>query len=137
MGNRYTWTTTSSSITKEVFAGRHKLLHQVDRGRPLAKITKRNTKNFIWKNVICHFGIPRVIFFDNTKQFDTDGFKLFCSDLSIFHHFSSLGHPQANGHVKVTLRNLKMRLEKSKGGWTNDLPNVLWAYHTTSRIPMG
>ena len=62
-------------------------------------------------------------------------------NLAISHHFSSPGHPQANGQVEVTnmtiLRNLKTRLEKSKSEWVEDLPSILWAYHTTSRIPTG
>ena len=32
------------------------------------------------------------------------------------------------------LRNLKVRLAKSKGKWVEDLLSILWAYHTTSRI---
>ena len=28
---------------------------------PLAKITEPNVRNFIWKNIICRFGIPRVL----------------------------------------------------------------------------
>ena len=27
---------------------------------PLAKIIEPNVRNFIWKNIICRFGIPRV-----------------------------------------------------------------------------
>ena len=38
---------------------------------------------------------------------------------------------------KTILRNLKARLEKSKGEWAEDLPNMLWAYHAMSRIPTG
>ncbi|GFZ08777.1 hypothetical protein Acr_20g0005850 [Actinidia rufa] len=87
------------------------------------------------------FGIPKVIISDNARQFDNDRFRLFCSDLAISHHFSSPGHPQANGQVEVTnrtiLRNLKARLERSKIEWAEDLPSILWAYHTTSRIPTG
>ena len=75
------------------------------------------------------------------KQFDNDGFKLLCSNLAISNHFSSLGHPQVNGQVEVTnrtiLRNLKARLKKLKSEWVKDLPSILWAYHTMSRIPMG
>lgn len=33
--------------------------------KPLAKITKKNIKNFVWKNIICHFGIPRVLISNN------------------------------------------------------------------------
>ena len=32
---------------------------------PLAKITEQNVKNFIWKNIIFRFGIPRVLVSDN------------------------------------------------------------------------
>ncbi|GFS34948.1 hypothetical protein Acr_00g0036940 [Actinidia rufa] len=105
----------------------------------LAKIPKKNTKNFVWSDIICRFGIPKVIISDNTRQFDNNGFKLFGSDLAMSNHFSSLGHHRANGKVEVInktiLRNLKARLEKSKGEWTDDLLSMLWAYHTTSRIP--
>ena len=38
---------------------------------------------------------------------------------------------------KTILRNLKIRLKKSKNEWVDDLPSVLWSYHTTSRIPTG
>ncbi|GFY96814.1 hypothetical protein Acr_11g0011200 [Actinidia rufa] len=83
----------------------------------------------------------KIIISDNAKQFDNDGFKLFYLNLAISHHFSLLGHPQANGQVKVTnrmiLRNLKERLEKSKREWTEDLRSILCAYHTTSKIPTG
>ena len=35
------------------------------------------------------------------------------------------------------MRNLKARLEKSKSEWAEDLPSVMWAYHTMSRFLMG
>ena len=70
----------------------------------LAKITERNARIFVRKNIFCRFGIPKVIISGNARQFDNGGFKMFCSDLAISHHFSSLGHPQVNGQVKVTNR---------------------------------
>ncbi|GFY87521.1 hypothetical protein Acr_05g0011600 [Actinidia rufa] len=108
--------------------------------QPLAKITKKNTREFVWKHLVYRFGILKVIISDNARQFDNDKFRTFCSDLAISHHFSSPGHPQANnGQVEVTnrtiLRNLKARLDRSKSEWAEDLPSILWAYHTTSRIP--
>ena len=109
--------------------------------KPLAKIIKRNIKNFVWKNIVCQFGIPKIIITNNTRQLDNDGFKLFYLDLTISNHFSLPGHPLVNGQVEITnrtiLRNLKTSLERSKGEWVEDLPSVLQAYHTTSRIPMG
>jgi len=45
------------------------------------------------------------------------------------------GAPQTNGEVesanRVLLRGLKRRLEKAKGTWVEEVPRVLWAYHTT------
>ena len=45
----------------------------------LATITTKNVRSFIWKNIICKHGIPRVLVSDNGKQFDNDAFRDFCS----------------------------------------------------------
>ena len=68
----------------------------------LAIITEKNVRNFIWKSIICKFGIPRVLVLDNRKQFDNDSFWDFCSQLGIKNHYSSPAHPQANEQVEVT-----------------------------------
>jgi hypothetical protein len=108
---------------------------------PLATITERNIQNFIWKAVICRFGIPRVLVSDNGKQFNNPRFRQFSQELGIHNHYSSPGHPQANGQVEVTNRSLlkliKTRLEGAKGLWPEELPSILWAYRTTVRIPTG
>ena len=33
----------------------------------LATITEKNVRSFIWKSIICRFGIPRVLVSDNGK----------------------------------------------------------------------
>ena len=33
------------------------------------------------------------------------------------------------------LRIIKTRLEGAKRAWLEELPNVLWAYRTTTRVP--
>ena len=45
----------------------------------LATITERNVRNFVWKNIICRYSIPRVLVSDNEKQLDNDAFGDFCS----------------------------------------------------------
>ena len=47
--------------------------------KALATITEKNVRNFVWKNIICRYGIPRVLFSNNGKQFDNDVFRDFCS----------------------------------------------------------
>ena len=108
---------------------------------PLATITEKSIRTFVWRNIICRFGIPRVLVSDNGKQFDNNAFRNFYSELGIKNHYSSPAHPQANGQVKVTNRTLlkiiKTRLEGAKGIWPDELPSVLWAYRTTTRTPTG
>jgi len=49
----------------------------------LATITEKNIRSFVWKNIIYRYGIPRVLVFDNGKQFDNHTFRDFCSELGI------------------------------------------------------
>ena len=67
----------------------------------LATITEKNIRSFIWRNIICRYGKPRVLISDNGKQFDNNAFKDFCSELGIKNHYSSPTHLQANGQVEV------------------------------------
>ena len=63
----------------------------------LATITEKNIQSFVWRNIICRYGIPRVLVFDNGKQFNNSAFRDFYSELGIKNHYSSPAHPQANG----------------------------------------
>ena len=82
-----------------------------------------------------------MIISDNGRQFDSQGFRDFCSNLGIKNQFSSPGHPQANGQTEVTnwtlLKIIKAKLDDAKGAWLEELPNILWAYRTTARTPTG
>ena len=96
---------------------------------PLATITEKNIHSFVLRNIICRYGIPRVLVSDNGKQFDNSAFRDFCLKLGIKNHYSSLTHPQANGQVEVMNRTLlkiiKTWLEGAKGIWPDELPSVL------------
>ena len=97
----------------------------------LSTITEAKIQSFVWKNIICRFGIPLMIISDNGRQFNSQAFRDFCSSLGIKNRFSSPGHPQANRQTKVTNRTLlkiiKTRLDDAKGAWPEELSNVLWA----------
>ena len=96
---------------------------------PLASITEKSIRIFVWRNIIYRYGIPRVLVSDNGKQFDNSTFKDFCSELGIKNHYSSPAHLQANGQVEVTnqtlLKIIKTQLEGAKGIWPDELPSVL------------
>ena len=82
-----------------------------------------------------------MIISNNEQQFDNKKFRDFCKELGIRNHYSSPGHPQANGQTEVTnqtlLKLIKAQLEGANRVWLEELPGVLWAYRTTTRIPTG
>ncbi|XP_057724061.1 uncharacterized protein LOC130940023 [Arachis stenosperma] len=104
--------------------------------QPLAKITSAQMINFVWKSIICKFGIPSHITTDNGRQFIDQSFKNFLQNLKIKQHFSSVEHPQSNGLAeaanKVVLQALRKKLDTAKGLWAELVPEVLWAYNTTA-----
>uniref|UniRef100_A0A2N9EZ43 Uncharacterized protein n=1 Tax=Fagus sylvatica TaxID=28930 RepID=A0A2N9EZ43_FAGSY len=108
---------------------------------PLVHITDADSKRFVWKNIITRFGIPRVLVSDNGSQFTSGPFREFCEQYGIRNHFSTPAYPQANGQAessnKTLLDGIKKRLEKAKGRWVEELPNILWTYRTTPRCSTG
>lgn len=66
-------------------------------------------------------GIPKTIISDNGLQFDSKKFREFCVELGTQNHYSSPGHPHANGQTEITnctlLKLINARLEGAKGVW--------------------
>ena len=106
-----------------------------------ASIKDRDVTRFIWKNIVCRFGIPKSIVSDNGPQFDSRVYRDFCQELKIRNLYSTPRYPQSNGQAeasnKTLLNALKKRLDSAKGKWVEELPGVLWAYRTTARKPTG
>ena len=104
---------------------------------PLATITEQKIRNFVWRSIICRFGIPRALVSNNGRQFNNPKFRDFFAELGIKNYYSSPTHPQSNGQAEVTIRilkaALKTKLEDLKGKWVDYLPKVLWAYQTTRK----
>ncbi|RVW64224.1 Transposon Ty3-I Gag-Pol polyprotein [Vitis vinifera] len=106
-----------------------------------ASIKDKDVTKFVWKNIVCRFGIPQTIIADNGPQFDSIAFRNFCSELNIRNSYSTPRYPQSNGQAEATNKTLitalKKRLEQAKGKWVEELPGVLWAYRTTPGRPTG
>ncbi|XP_071921925.1 uncharacterized protein [Coffea arabica] len=104
---------------------------------PLSTISGRSVQKFLWRNIVCRFGIPRVLISDNGRQFADSSLQGWCAELGIRQHFTSVGHSQANGQVenvnRTILHGLRTRIESAQTGWINELPTILWAYRTTPR----
>nr|CAN61771.1 hypothetical protein VITISV_041899 [Vitis vinifera] len=104
-------------------------------------IKDKDVTKFVWKNIVCRFGISQTIIADNGPQFDSITFRNFCSELNIRNSYSTPRYPQSNEQAEATNKTLitalKKRLEQTKGKWVEELPGVLWAYRTTPGRPTG
>ena len=67
------------------------------KAEPMAAITSKKMQSFVWRFIICRYGIPQNLISDNKKQFDSDEFKNFCNELGNVKSFSAVVHPQSNG----------------------------------------
>ncbi|XP_057784883.1 uncharacterized protein LOC131002399 [Salvia miltiorrhiza] len=101
----------------------------------VGKIDEVTVERFIWRNICCRFGVPRIIVSDNGTQFTGQRIADFCDRMDITQRFVSVAHPQANGQVELANRTIcegiKKRLTQSRGKWVEELDTVLWAYRTS------
>ncbi|XP_041001603.1 uncharacterized protein K02A2.6-like [Juglans microcarpa x Juglans regia] len=49
----------------------------------LATITTSNIMRFLWRLVVCKFGVPRTIISDNGRQFDSEHYCNWCRELGV------------------------------------------------------
>lgn len=105
------------------------------------RITEKKTTDFVWRNLVCRYGILYALIADNDMQFDNHNLREFCQNLRIELKFYSPSHPLFNGQVeaanKVIKRLLKTRLGEKNGAWVDELPEVLWAYKMSHKIATG
>ena len=102
--------------------------------KAFASIKDKEVVQFVWKSIVCRFGIPQSIVTNNGPQFDSWVYRNFCSELKIKNLYSTPRYPQSNGQAeasnKTLLSALKKRLHSAKGKWVEELPGVLWAYRS-------
>jgi transposase InsO family protein len=107
--------------------------------KALATVTASNVINFLWRSVVCRFGIPYAFVTDNGAQFEEKPFRSWCAKLGIRNHYSTPMYPKSNGQVEATNKTLvgtlKKKLHRRKGLWVEYVSEVLWSYRTTARTP--
>jgi Integrase core domain len=94
----------------------------------LASISSKTIQNFIWRNIICRFGLLYAIVSDNGTQFASQSTIEFLSGLGIKNNFASVSHPASNELAKVTnqtiLEGLKKKVKENKSEWPDLLDEI-------------
>ncbi|XP_057786804.1 uncharacterized protein LOC131004199 [Salvia miltiorrhiza] len=107
----------------------------------VSKIDEGTIERFIWRNICCRYGVPRIIVSDNGTQFTGQRITDFCDRMDITQRFVSVAHPQENGQMELANRTvcegIKKRLNHSRGKWVEELDTVLWAYRTSPKTATG
>lgn len=107
--------------------------------KPLTNPTEKKVFNFLWENILCRFGVPRVVIIDHGVQFSSK-FTSECHRLHIKHWKYSVVQSQGNGQVeaanKLVLLALRKNLEGKSNKWADEL-STLCLVRTLTRGHIG
>ena len=99
----------------------------------------KHVTQFLESNIICLFGVPQEIIFDNGSHFEGEVRRVM-GEYDIEHHKSSPYRLQANGAIEAANKNVKSILAKmvvTYKDWAEKLPFALWGYRTSIRESTG
>nr|XP_018624550.1 uncharacterized protein LOC104090963 [Nicotiana tomentosiformis] len=91
-------------------------------------VTKKAVVDFVHSNIICRFGIPKVIITDNAANLNNHLMKEVCQKFKIMHRNSTPYRPKANRAVEAANKNIKKILCATP---------YLLVYGTEAVIPAG
>ena len=100
--------------------------------RALEKATAENVAKFVFEEIICRHGTPKIILTDQGSHFKNKMLDELCNNFGIKHKLSSPYHPQTNELVERFNRTLVTMLAKTNDifNWDLHIPSVLLAYRT-------
>ena len=76
-------------------------------------VTKSVVARFIKREIICRYGLPKRIIFDNGLNLNNDMVMEVCTRFKIKHHNSISYWPKMNGAVEETNKNVKKIIAKA------------------------
>ena len=96
---------------------------------------------FIEQIIFSRFGCPRAIISDGGTHFNNYHFRSLLKKYGVHHRVTTPYHPQANGQVEVSNREIKKIMKKiikpDGKDWSSRLYDALWAYRTAYKTPLG
>nr|GEU80894.1 reverse transcriptase domain-containing protein [Tanacetum cinerariifolium] len=92
------------------------------------------------KSLFSRFGFSRAIISDRGTYFCNDQFTRVMIKYGVTHRLAITYHPQTNGQVEVSNRELKRILERTVGenraSWSDKLDDALWAFRIVFKTPI-
>ena len=95
--------------------------------------------NFLYSHIFTRFGTPRALITDRGTHFCNKLIDNVLRKYGVQHRTALEYHPQTNGQLELSNREIKSILEKtvnsSKKDWAKKIDDALWAYRTTFKTP--
>ena len=95
---------------------------------------------FIARCIFTRYGCPRAIISDDGSHFNNSHFRALLKKYGVHHRITTPYHPQENGQVELSNREVKTILKKiirpDGKDWAHKLLDAPWAYRTAYRTPI-